>query len=64
MSLGRNIKITMELLPEMVRLARQTHRGEHEVRTAALLSWTGLAGVIGWTPAMLRAVDREMRRTK
>lgn len=58
----RTVKIAAVLLPQMVATARKAHQGEAEVRTAVLMAWTGLAGVVGWTPAMVTAVEREMSR--
>jgi hypothetical protein len=50
------------LLPELVRVARTIHQRDVEIRLAVLLAWTGLAGVCGWKPGMVRAVEREMRK--
>ena len=50
------------LLPVMIRLARIMFGYEVEVKTAVLLAWTDLAGIPGWTPEMVRRVEREMQR--
>lgn len=58
----KKVKITSRLLPEMVATARLVHKGDIEIRTAVLGAWTALAGVLGWTPKMVAAVEREMAR--
>lgn len=61
-SMRRTVRIAAEMLPQLVATARRAHRGEAEIRTAVLMAWTALAGVIGWSPAMVRAVEREMSK--
>lgn len=51
-----------ELLPALIRAARTIHRRELECKFAVLSAWGDLAGVLGWTPAMVDRVEREMRR--
>lgn len=60
--MSKTVRIVAAILPMLVATARKAHKGEAEIRTAALLGWTGLAGVTGWTPPMVAAVEREMRR--
>ena len=50
------------LLPEMVRVARQVHRGEVEMQIAVVTAWAALAGTPGWSPEMVDRVQREMSR--
>jgi predicted DNA binding protein len=59
----KKIELAAAYLPDLVRSARQIHQGEPQcvVQTAVLEAWSGLAAVEGWTPAMVRRVQREMR---
>ena len=49
-------------LPELVRAAVKIHGHGKRAEVAALVAWTGLAGVLGWTPEMVDGVEEEMRR--
>ncbi len=53
--------VAAELLPEMVRVAKLVHHTQPEIRTAVLLGWTGLAGLVGWTPEMVAMVEEAIR---
>lgn len=47
-------------LPELVRCAKQIHRSHIRRVLAVLDAWRALAGVSGWTPAMVTRVEREV----
>lgn len=42
--------------------AKRTHGTLPEQRAAVLGAWANLAGVAGWTPEMVRAVEQELRK--
>lgn len=51
------------LLPEFLETARLIFPAcEVMQRTAVLNSWVGLAGINGWTPAMVERVEVEMAK--
>lgn len=56
----RRIRQAAALLPELVRVASQIHRGV-ALETAVLDAWRGLAGVGRWTAGMVRKVERMIR---
>lgn len=49
-------------LPALVAVARGCFVSDHAVKVAVLTAWAALAGLAGWTPAMARKVDLELRR--
>lgn len=57
-----NARRTRRYVPELVRWARAAHPkwGRVQLRTAVVMAWVGLAGVVGWTPAMVAVVEREL----
>jgi hypothetical protein len=46
------------VLPVLIRVARANFSSPLAVRVAVLGAWTQLAGIAGWTPEMVRAVER------
>jgi len=49
-------------VPDLVRMARQVHRGGERVKLAVVSAWGDLAGVVGWTPEMIERVEEAMGR--
>jgi hypothetical protein len=56
----KRIRKAAGILPDLIRMARKIHRSEVHARLAVLCAWANMAGVIGWTPGMVRRVEREM----
>jgi len=58
---AREFKTAIDLTAGMLQVARKCHEDLTEVRAAVLTAMAALEGRRMWTPAMVRAVDREMR---
>jgi hypothetical protein len=50
-------RIAIHLMPALLGVARKIHGGEIEARTAALCAACSLAGIVGWTPDMVAAIE-------
>ena len=58
----KRVRQASRMLPDLVQAARKIHRSSVRVNVAVLCAWADLAGVIGWTPEMVRKVEQETRK--
>lgn len=52
------------LVPALVETAQKAHTSDMHVKIAVLGAWASLAGITGWTPAMLTKIERAMKAGK
>ena len=50
-------RMAIEELPRLLAAARRIHASEPEAKAAALFAASGLAGIVGWTPEMVAAIE-------